>query len=177
MNKYLIALLTAGLLFIASCSSEKKAEPEKEATTIEELEDEIKEEKSQEELTQADTASTEEATEEKTDETKTEDAKPQASSNDYSQNPLKGYVVSLKDVAFGADGKINKDQAKALLDKGNTIGVKAGNKLYVVYHENGAYAGDKIHNYANRGTVGLYGKAVSKNGVNAFIMTRIVSLD
>lgn len=177
MNKYLIALITMGLIFLASCSSEKKEEPEKEAQTIEEIEEELLEDETKDEITQADTTAAEDVVSEETSETKTEKTAAKSAAGDYSQNPLKGYIVSIKDVAFGADGKINKSEAKALLDKGSTIGVKSGNNVYVVYHENGAYAGEKIHNYANRSTVGLYGKAMTKNGVNAFILTRIVSLD
>lgn len=173
MNKYLIALITMGLVFLASCSSEEKEEPEKPAQTIEEIEEELLEDETQDEITQADTSAAEDTPED----TKSEQPAAKSAAGDYSQNPLKGYVVSIKDVAFGAEGKINKDEAKALLDKGSTIGVKSGNNVYVVYHENGSYAGEKIHNYANRSTVGLYGKAMTKNGVNAFILTRIVSLD
>lgn len=177
MNKYLLILSAVGLMFFAACSSEKKPEPETSDSQTEETMDAPAQE---EEIMQADSADmTDEvvAGEEVKDDSKEEKPAVKSAAGDYSKDPLKGYIVSIKDVAFGAEGRISKDQAKQLVSEGKTIGFRSGNNVYIVYHENGSYAGEKILNFANRTTVGLLGKAVSKNGMNAFIMTRIVSLD
>lgn len=179
MNKFLVLLSIIGLVFFAACSSEEKQEPETQDTESQEMTTDDTQADTQDKMT--DTETEEEVVAgkdtEKKEEAKEDTKAVSSASGDYTSNPLEGYVISLKDAAFGADGKINKSEAQKLVSEGKTIAFKSGNNIYMVYHENGAYAGEKMINYANRNKVGLYGKAKAQNGVNAFILTRIVSLD
>lgn len=90
--------------------------------------------------------------------------------------PIKGQVVSFNDLAMGGTGKVTKDQAKELAEKGNPIVFKSGKTIYFVYNEDGTFAGKKLANYANNENVGIIGKTKKVNGINIIIASMIESM-
>ncbi len=98
-----------------------------------------------------------------------------------SPKPMKGQVASLNDLILGGSGKVDKEKATELAEKGNPIvfitgtGKKA--KVYFVYNEDGTFAGKKLAKYANNTNVGIIGKVKKVNGLNILIAESIDSMD
>lgn len=90
---------------------------------------------------------------------------------------IKGSIVSLKGLVLGTDGKVSKDEALKLAQKGDPVVFLHNGKVYFPFHENGAFAYEKVAELANRTNVGIVGKIQTKNGINSVIVSRIVSLD
>jgi hypothetical protein len=90
---------------------------------------------------------------------------------------IKGSIVSLKGLVLGTDGKVSKEEALKLAQKGDPVVFLHNGKVYFPFHENGAFAYEKVAELANRTNVGIVGKLQTKNGVNSVIVSRIVSLD
>jgi len=101
--------------------------------------------------------------------------------NSEPPKPLKGKIVSLNDIVGGGTGKVNKEQAQELAEKGNPIVFMVGNgksaKIYFVYNEDGTFAGKKLAKYANNENVGIIGKIKKVNGLNIIIAETIESMD
>ncbi len=91
------------------------------------------------------------------------------------QNPLVGEVVDLAQVLTGGSGKVNRQQAQQLVERGQPIGILAGNKLYLVYHPDGSYAGKKLARFAGA-PVGIIGQIRSRGGWNVIIADMIESV-
>jgi len=95
--------------------------------------------------------------------------------------PMKGQVASLNDLIMGGTGKVDKDKATELAEKGNPIVFKTGKgksaKVYFVYNEDGTFAGKKLAKYANNENVGIIGKVKKVNGLNILIAESIESMD
>lgn len=101
--------------------------------------------------------------------------------NSEPPKPIKGKVVSLNDIVGGGSGKVNKDQAKELAEKGNPIVFMVGEgksaKIYFVYNEDGTFAGKKLAKYADNEFVGIIGKTKKVKGLNIIIAEMIESMD
>lgn len=98
-----------------------------------------------------------------------------------SKKPIKGRIVSLTGLYMGGDGKVSKDQAVSLADKGDPIVFVVGDgkkaKIYFVYNTDGSFGGKNLAKYANNKFVGIVGKTSSKNGINFIIAEMIESMD
>jgi len=90
--------------------------------------------------------------------------------------PIKGQVVSFNDLVMGGTGKVTKDQAKELAEKGNPIVFKSGKTIYFVYNEDGSFASKKLASFANNEFVGIVGKTKKVNGINIIIASMIESM-
>ncbi len=101
--------------------------------------------------------------------------------NSEPAKPIKGKIVSLNDIVGGGTGKINKEQATELAEKGNPIVFMVGKgksaKIYFVYNEDGTFAGKKLAKYANNENVGIIGKIKKVKGLNIIIAEMIESMD
>jgi len=97
------------------------------------------------------------------------------------KKPIKGRIVSLTGLFMGGDGKVSKDQAVTLADKGDPIvfvvGEKKKAKIYFVYNTDGSFGGKNLSKYANNKFVGIVGKTSTKNGINFIIAEMIESMD
>ncbi len=89
------------------------------------------------------------------------------------QKPIQGQVLSLNDLVIGGKGKVSKEEATKLVEKGNPLVFKSGKKIYFVYNEDGSYAGKKLANFANAEKVGIVGKTKKVQGIDIIIMTLI----
>ncbi len=82
---------------------------------------------------------------------------------------------------MGGDGKVSKDQAVSLAEKGDPIVFVVGDgkkaKIYFVYNTDGTFGGKNLAKYANNKFVGIIGKTSTKNGINFFIAEMIESMD
>lgn len=87
--------------------------------------------------------------------------------------PLKGVVVSFDDIVKGGTGKVTKDQAKELTEKGSAMVFKVGKKIYFVYNEDGTFASKLLAKYASSEFVGIVGKTKTVNGINIIIASKI----
>ncbi len=94
----------------------------------------------------------------------------------FAQKPIKGQVVSLNDIVMGGKGKITKEQAVELAEKGSPVVFKSGKKIYFVYNEDGTFAGKKLAKYASNEVVGIVGKTKKINGIEIIIATMIDSM-
>jgi len=90
-------------------------------------------------------------------------------------NPLIGDVVDIAQVLTGGSGKLDRQQALKLVERGQPIGVLAHNTLYLVYHPDGSYAGKKLAKFAGA-PVGIVGQIRSRGGWNVIIADMIESV-
>ncbi len=97
------------------------------------------------------------------------------------KKPIKGRIASLTGLFMGGDGKVSKDQAVSLAEKGDPIVFVVGDgkkaKIYFVYNTDGTFGGKNLAKYANNKFVGIIGKTSTKNGINFFIAEMIESMD
>lgn len=89
----------------------------------------------------------------------------------------KGQVVSLSKIATGGDGTVSRDEAKAMLEKGDPLCFKSGKTIYFVMSEGGSYAGKDLAKYADAKTLGVKGTAKKVKGINFIISTMIKPMD
>lgn len=90
------------------------------------------------------------------------------------ENPLVGEVVDIAQLLTGGEGKVNREQALQLVERGQPIGVLAGNVLYLVYNPDGSYAGKKLARFANA-PVGIVGRIHRRGGWSVIIADLIES--
>lgn len=95
--------------------------------------------------------------------------------------PIKGYVASLNHFIKDGSGRVSKEEAEQLAEKGSPIVFITGSgksaKVFFVYSEDGSFAGKKLAKYAHNKFVGIIGKSITKNGFNHIIMTMINPMD
>lgn len=177
MKTKLIYLLSAILIagVFSSCGGKKDEQKPETATQQEQVVEEtttpVEEAPIVEEATIEEAATpVEEAVKENE---KNEKAAPKVAAGDYTKSPLVGEIISLDHLVRGGNGRVTKDEAKALVAKGSLILLKANGKIYFVYTEGGSFAAKKLANYAKAPKVGLLGTAKTVKGINMFIMTHI----
>ena len=92
--------------------------------------------------------------------------------------PMKGKIVSLEDVIKSKkDLQLTKDKAKELRELGVPLVFQYNKKIYFVQHEDGAFAFNKLADYAHNKNIGIVGKIKTVNGINVIIMSKIESMD
>ncbi len=82
--------------------------------------------------------------------------------------PIVGVVVNVGDYVTGGEGKVSKQEAMDLVERGQLLGIVAGGKLYLVFHPDGTYAGKKLAKMAGF-QVGVVGKVVRRYGAAAIV--------
>lgn len=91
------------------------------------------------------------------------------------EDPLKVRVVSLRDIVVSKPGLVNSTEATELIGKGQLLGVKTGNKVYMVYNTDGSYAGKILAKFADK-EIGIVGKMKVVKGINVIVADLIKPL-
>lgn len=86
---------------------------------------------------------------------------------------FKGYIASLKHIAAGGDGKVDKAAAQKLAKDGQPLVFVTGGKAYFIVMKNGSVDASDIAKFASAKTVGVNGSKKSNMGVN-FILASMV---
>ena len=63
---------------------------------------------------------------------------------------LKLQLASLNEIAAGNSGEISVSKAGNAYDKGQVLGFKSGDQIYIVYNEDGTFAGKRLHSYIGK---------------------------
>ncbi len=82
--------------------------------------------------------------------------------------PIVGYVVNVGDYLTGGEGKVSKQEAMDLVERGQLLGIVAGKTLYLVFHSDGSFAAKKLAKMAGF-KVGVVGKVVKRYGASAIV--------
>jgi hypothetical protein len=151
------------LVFMAGCGEEEKEKPE----------DALGETPQQEQKIEQGDVDVDTLEDTKAEDTSVDEDDKGKTAVATASNPLKGYIVSINEIAAGGNGRISKARAMNLVNSGQLLGFKAGGKVYLVYGTNGYINSKQLAKYAPAEYVGIIGKVKHQNGMNYIIADKI----
>jgi gas vesicle protein len=173
-----LKLLFVSILIIGvvACGGKKEEEPEQTPEEkVEETMDKVEE--TAEQIADSTAEMAEEVAEDVKDaaDEAEKEVKKAVNRNDYTSTPMPAKVVNLNEIAAGRDGNISKSQAESLVANGQLLAVRnlENDKVYLVYHSNGMYAGKDLVNMAEVERIGILGKAKTVKGVNVIMADKM----
>ncbi len=91
-----------------------------------------------------------------------------------SSKEVKGTVASLNAIVVNQDGNVSKSQAVDLFKRAQPLVLKANNgSLYFIYYADGFYAGKELARHADKASITVKGRVLTKHGINIIIYDEI----
>lgn len=108
-------------------------------------------------------------------------AAPKKDAKAKAPKPIVGKVISITDYLVSGKENVKKEDAIAQAEKGTAIALLVGEgkkaKVYFVLNEDGTFGSKNLAKYAANKQVAVYGKTLTKGGVNYIIAEKIESFD
>ncbi len=91
---------------------------------------------------------------------------------DMTNSPLTGTIVSINEMASGNSGALKASAAGNAYDKNDVLAFKSGDQVYIVYNEDGTYAGKRLHKLIGK-TLKIKGEIKKIDDLQILIITSI----